>query len=63
VTGVSYSSMRGAFVANGRLYFATTAGTLNVANWSGDGAVSGTASVLSSAGPGWSSRVVFVFQG
>jgi hypothetical protein len=55
--------MRGAFVANGRLYFATTSGTLNVANWNGDGAVSGTASVISGAGTGWSSRVMFLFQG
>lgn len=63
VTGVSYSSMRGAFVADGRLYFATSTGTLNVANWSGHGAVSGTASVISGAGTGWSSRAMFLYQG
>lgn len=63
VTGVNYSTMRGAFVANGRLYFATSTGTLNVANWNGTGAVSGTASVLSNAGTGWSSRAMFLYQG
>lgn len=63
VSGVSYSSMRGAFVADGKLYFATSTGTLNVADWNGHGAVSGTASVITSAGAGWSSRVMFLYQG
>lgn len=63
VTGVSYTGMRGAFVADGKLYFATSTGTLNVADWSGDGAVSGTASVITGAGTGWSSRVMFLYQG
>lgn len=63
VSGVSYSGMRGAFVADSKLYFASSNGTLNVATWSGDGAVSGTASVVAGAGTGWSSRVMFLYQG
>lgn len=63
VTGVSYLTMRGAFVASGRFYFATAAGSLNVADWSGTGPVAGTAVALGSAGGGWSSRVMFPYQG
>lgn len=63
VTGISYSSMRGAFVVGNRLYFANSNGTLSSASWSGTGPVSGTASVLTSAGTGWSSRVMFIYQG
>jgi len=63
VTGISYSSMRGAFVVGNKLYFATTAGTLSVADWNGSGPVAGTASVVSGAGSGWGSRVLFIYQG
>ncbi len=63
VAGVSYSSMRGAFVANGRLYFGSGDGTFAVADWSGHGAVAGTSSTLSAAGSGWSSRAMFLYQG
>ncbi len=63
VTGVSYASMRGAFVANGRLWFASTDGSLRVADWDGSGAVDGTATTLSAAGSGWASRVMFGYQG
>ncbi|MBM9458950.1 PKD domain-containing protein [Nocardioides sp. zg-536] len=67
VSGVRFSSMRGAFVAGGRLYYATSSGTLNVATWSGwgpsAGPVAGTSTVISGAGGGWTSRVMFPFQG
>lgn len=63
VTGVSYSSMRGAFVVGNKLYFANTAGTLFAADWNGSGPVAGTATALTSAGTGWSSRVMFFYQG
>lgn len=63
VAGASYLSMRGAFVAGGRLYIATAGGSLYVADWSGTGAVGGTAVSLGSAGGGWSSRVMFPYQG
>jgi len=62
VTGVSFSSMRGAFVAGNRLYFADTAGTLRVVDWNGSAPV-GTVTVLSGAGTGWSSRAMFIYQG
>ncbi len=63
VSGVSYAGMRGAFVADGRLYYATSTGTLNVAAWNGTGAVAGTSAPLPAAGSGWSSRVMFLYQG
>lgn len=63
VTGVSYSTVRGAFVADGQLWFASTNGTLNRADWGTHGAVSGTAQTVSSAGTGWSSRSMFLYQG
>ncbi|HSK34360.1 MAG TPA: PKD domain-containing protein [Propionicimonas sp.] len=63
VTGVSYSTMRGAFVAGNKLYFADTSGTLWAADWNGSGPVAGTATALTTAGTGWSSRVMFFYQG
>ena len=63
VSGVAYANLRGAFVADGKLYFALSNGTLNRADWARHGAVSGTASVLPAAGTGWSSRAMFLFQG
>ncbi len=63
VTGVSFSNMRGAFVAGSKLYFADTAGTLWAADWNGSSPVAGTATALTGAGTGWSSRVMFFYQG
>lgn len=63
VSGVSYATMRGAFVSGGQLYFANASGALSRANWGGHGAVSSTAVALPSAGGGWSSRALFVYQG
>ncbi len=66
VTGISYSTMRGAFVVGNKLYFATSTtnpGSLFVADWNGSAPVAGTATVLAGAGGGWSSRVMFVYQG
>ena len=63
VTGVSYLNMRGAFVAGNKLYFANSTGTLSVADWNGSAPVAGTASALGLAGTGWSSRVMFLYQG
>jgi outer membrane protein assembly factor BamB len=59
-----YSTMRGAFVADGRLYFATSTGRLYGVDWSRAGA-SGTPVQVS--GPGidaesWSSAVMFPYQ-
>jgi PKD repeat protein len=66
VTGINYSTMRGAFVANNLFYFADTSGRLWRAQWAGTAPVAGTAVQIS--GPGkdaqtWSSRSMFVFQG
>jgi PKD repeat protein len=63
--GVTYTTMRGAFVADGRLYYATSTGQLFRAGWSGS-APTGTPVQVS--GPGkdaqtWASRVMFVYQG
>jgi PKD repeat protein len=63
VTGVSYSSMRGAFVAGGQLYFAASNGSLSRAQWSAHGAVAGTATTIAPTGSGWSSRAMFLYQG
>jgi hypothetical protein len=63
VTGVSFSAMRGAFVAQGKLYFANSSGQLFAANWNGAAPVAGSAQQLSGAGGGWASRAMFVYQG
>lgn len=63
VTGVSYSGMRGAFVADGRLYFASSNGSLSRADWGSHGAVAGTATTLAPSGSGWASRAMFLYQG
>jgi hypothetical protein len=61
--GISYSTMRGAFVASGTLYYATTLGQLFRADWSGTAPLAATAVQVS--GPGrdlqsWGSRAMFV---
>jgi hypothetical protein len=63
VTGVSFSTMRGAFVAENKLYFANSSGQLFAADWSGTAPVAGSAQQLSGAGSGWASRAMFVYQG
>ena len=50
VTGVSFSTMRGAFVAENKLYFANSTGQLFAANWNGTAPVAGSAQQLSAAG-------------
>ena len=61
VTGVSFSTMRGAFVADNKLYFANSSGQLFVADWNGTAPVAGSAQLLSAAGG--ASRAMFVYQG
>ncbi|TNM36341.1 hypothetical protein FHP29_19495 [Nocardioides albidus] len=63
VTGVSYSAVRGAFVADGRLWFARSDGSLNRADWGAHGAVGNTAALIAAAGSGWASRALFLYQG
>ncbi|WP_145724847.1 PKD domain-containing protein, partial [Nocardioides sp. J9] len=63
VSGVSYSGMRGAFVADGYLYFASSDGSFKRAQWGQHGAVAGTATTIAPAGAGWSSRALFLYQG
>ncbi len=65
VSGINYSTMRGAFVASGNLYFADTSGRLFRAQWAGTEPVPGTATQIS--GPGvdsqtWNARALFVYQ-
>jgi hypothetical protein len=64
-TGISYATMRGAFVADGRLHYSNTAGRLFRAGWRGGAPVGGTAVQVS--GPGkdsqrWTSRAMFAYQ-
>jgi hypothetical protein len=66
VSGIDYSTIRGAFVASGKFYFSTTTGRLYRADWSGRSPVGGT--VVQVSGPGkdnqnWASRAMFVFTG
>ena len=64
-SGINYANVRGAFVAAGKLYFASTTGSLSSATWSqaSHSAVAGTVAALASAGTGWSSRALFPYQG
>jgi hypothetical protein len=62
VSGISYPALRGAFVVGNKLYYGA-ANKLSVADWNGRSPVAGTAHVVSTAGTGWSSRVVFLYQG
>ncbi|MBM7518312.1 hypothetical protein [Nocardioides nitrophenolicus] len=63
VAGVSYSGVRGAFVADGRLWFAGANGSLTRADWTPTGALAGTAAPIAPAGSGWASRALFPYQG
>jgi hypothetical protein len=63
VAGVGYGTMRGAFVADGKLWFAGGNGSLMRADWGVHGAVAGTATPVLPSGSGWSSRAMFLFQG
>ena len=62
--GIDYRNVRGAFVAGGKLYFASSSGNLWGATWNqaGHSIVTGTAAVISAAGTGWSSRALFPMQ-
>ena len=66
VSGINYANVRGAFVADGKFYYALTTGALYRADWSGNSPVGGTSMQVS--GPGkdsqtWNSRAMFVYQG
>ena len=66
VSGINYSTIRGAFVANDKFYFSTTTGRLYRADWSGRSPVGGT--VVQVSGPGkdnqnWASGAMFVLTG
>ncbi len=63
-SGITWSSVRGAFVANGKLYYATTTGALYSATWNqaANAPVAGTIVQLTGAGTGWASRAMFPYQ-
>ncbi|KRB79997.1 hypothetical protein ASE01_00350 [Nocardioides sp. Root190] len=63
VTGVNYLSMRGAFLVDSGFYFGSLDGVLRRADWGTHGAVASTATAVTGAGGGWSSRVLFPYQG
>ncbi len=63
-TSINWSAVRSGFVANGRLYYATTAGNLWSIAWNqaAHNVVTGTGTQVTTAGTGWASRVMFPFQ-
>jgi hypothetical protein len=66
VGGINYAAIRGAFVANGKFYYANLTGQLFRADWSGRAPVGGTSVQIS--GPGkdtqnWASKSMFAFRG
>ncbi|WP_155918325.1 PKD domain-containing protein [Marmoricola sp. URHB0036] len=63
-TSIDYRNVRGAFVAGGKLFFASSSGNLWQATWNqaGHTAVTGTAATIGTAGTGWSSRALFPMQ-
>ncbi|MET0837904.1 MAG: PKD domain-containing protein, partial [Marmoricola sp.] len=64
-TGINYANVRGAFVAGGKLYYASNTGNLYSATWNqaGHAATAGTVSQITTAGTGWSTRAMFPYQG
>jgi PKD repeat protein len=69
VAGLSFSTVRGMFFADGKLHWADSAGVLRRIDWREDGPsgvpVAGTATTLSGPavdGVNWSGRDLFVFQ-
>ncbi|MET0838371.1 MAG: PKD domain-containing protein, partial [Marmoricola sp.] len=63
-SGIDFSNVRGAFVAGGKLYYASTAGNLWSATWNqtAHAAVAGSVAQITTAGTGWNSRALFPFQ-
>ena len=63
-TSINYSLVKGAFVAGGRLVYATAAGNLWSIAWNqaAHNVTSGTGTLLTLAGTGWASRVLFPYQ-
>ena len=63
-TGINLANVRGAFVASGKLYFATASGRLYQATWdqSVGTIVAGTVKQLVNAGLGWNSRALFPYE-
>ncbi len=61
-TGINWADVRGAFVANGRVYYSTSAGRLYYATWNqgAHAAVAGTSVQVGTSG--WASRVMFPGQ-
>lgn len=62
ISGITWSDVRGAFVADGKLYFAKSSGALVSATWNGTAPVAGTVATVSGAGTGWASKVMFATQ-
>ena len=63
VSGIDFRTIRGAFVANDKFYYANTSGQLFQADWGGRAPVAGTQQLLSGAGAGWAARALFVHTG
>ncbi len=63
-TSINWSAVRSGFVANGKFYYATSAGNLWAINWNqaAHNVVTGTGAQITTAGTAWSSRVMFPFQ-
>jgi hypothetical protein len=63
VSGIDFRNVRGAFVADGTFYYATTGGQLFRADWANRAPVPNTSELVSGAGTGWASRALFVLTG
>lgn len=61
-TGINWSSVRGAFVANGKLYYATSTGRLYAATWSQAAHAPVANTSVQRGSSGWASRTMFPYQ-
>ncbi len=64
VSGIPFSTLRGAFVAGNKFYYVTSAGQMYRADWADNAPVAGTITpVLGGSGQPGASRALFVYQG
>ncbi len=64
VSGIPFSTLRGAFVAGNKFYYVTSTGQMYRADWADHAPVAGTiVPVLGGTGQPGASRVLFVYQG
>jgi PKD repeat protein len=62
-TGINWSSVRGAYVANGKIFYALSTGKLYAATWNQAAHAPVAGTIVQRAASGWSARVMFPYQG